>query len=503
MSHPNTETQNDPTAGSTQPRPSMADQIIRSLIPTVRFIRNVESEAYIAYPEAPHRALRVDGPKSAGMIEICQRWYAQTQKWPSRDALRQVEQFVYAECMQQEVEVVHLRAAKVGDAIYVDLGSATNEVVVITPGGFKEAPTCTPVFRRSRYTSALPSIDGVNPDVNLLKKYVRVGDDDFAVLVGCIIATWFTEIPQPIITLIGSAKAGKTTGMQCIADLIDPTTDMPGGTLTVDPRTVPAIAKIRRPLIFDNISHMTGDESDLLARVATGGEISNRELYTNDDLSLTQLKRPILINGIIDGFARSDLASRTFQFEIADFAPGDRVAASLLKAAWRADQAAILAGLCEIAVAVIAERQRNAPRDYEFHRNSDVLQIIEVVSRELGVHGITAVKAAGARMSQTVLDASYLAGCIQRLAFPDDEDGHWGQLLPSQPFLDVALPAQVLLDRLREVDPHRVKDLPQTAKGLGEALRKIGPDLETVAGIRFARTRGNRGMKYTFTVVSS
>ncbi len=504
MSHPNQEPTPDPTTGPAQPRPSTADQIIRSLIDNVRFIRNVEGEAYIAYPEAPHRALRVDGTKSDGMLTICQRWFASTQKWPNKDALRQVEQFVFAECMQQAVEPVHLRAASVGDAVYVDLGNPANEVVHITATGFTTATDCDAVFRRSKYTSALPSIDGVSPDVRLLQKYVRVGDEEFAVLVGCVIATWFTDIPQPIITLLGSAKAGKTTAMQHLADLIDPTTDMPGGTLTLDPRTVQAIAKIRRPLIFDNISHVAGDESDLLARVATGGEIIGRELYTNDDAHLTQLKRPILINGIIEGFARSDLASRTFQFELEDFAAGDRIAASVLRASWQADRPAVVAGLCELAAAVLAERLKSSPRDYEFHRNSDVLQIIEVVSARLGVDGIAAVRASGTRMSQTVLDASYLADCIQRLAFPEDEDdSDWSMHFTPKAFLDVALTPATLLDRLREVDERRAKDLPQTAKGLGEALRRISPDLEAVAGIRLVRSRGNKGTKYTFTLAAS
>lgn len=504
MSHPNIEESPDAQGSKGTPRPSVADQIIRSLTTSVRFIRTVEGDAYIAYPDAPHRALRIDGARSDGMLAICGHWFAQTAKWPNKDAVRQVEQFVYAECMQQHATAVHLRSAHFADALYIDLGTATHEVICIDHKGYRIQSDCPATFRRSRHTSGMPNISVVVPDLCLLKRHLRLNDDEFSVLVGCIIATWFTDIPQPIITLLGSAKAGKTTAMQRIADLIDPTTDMPGGTLTLDPRTLTAIAKIRRPLIFDNISHVNGDESDLLARISTGGEIINRELYTNDDAHLTQLKRPVLINGIIDGFARSDLASRTFQFELTDFLPGDRCAASALDAAWKADWPAILAGICELAVDVLAERSANAPRDYEFHRNSDVLQIIEAVSRMLGADGLGAVRASAARMSQTVLDASYLAQCIVQLTVPtNDNVNTWGHDLPAAPFLDVPLSGAELLDRLREHDVYRAKDLPQSVKGLGEALKRIGPDLETAADIRLDKTHTRKGVQYRFRLVTA
>ena len=47
------------------------------------------------------------------------------------------------------------------------------------------------------------------------------------------------------------------------------------------------------------------------SRLATGGGLATRELYTDDEEALFDATRPIILNGIEDFVARPDLGDRT------------------------------------------------------------------------------------------------------------------------------------------------------------------------------------------------
>jgi hypothetical protein len=67
-------------------------------------------------------------------------------------------------------------------------------------------------------------------------------------------------------------------------------------------------------LSFDNMSELPAWLSDALCRLATGGGFSTRELYTDDDEALFDAQRPVVLTGIEDLVARSDLLDRTILF---------------------------------------------------------------------------------------------------------------------------------------------------------------------------------------------
>ena len=70
-------------------------------------------------------------------------------------------------------------------------------------------------------------------------------------------------------------------------------------------------ARNNHVLAFDNLSSVSGELADSLCRLATGGDIGGRSLYTNDNSAAFAAQRPVLLNGIPDLVSRGDLASRT------------------------------------------------------------------------------------------------------------------------------------------------------------------------------------------------
>lgn len=73
-------------------------------------------------------------------------------------------------------------------------------------------------------------------------------------------------------------------------------------------------------LAIDNLSRLSADLSDALCRIATGGAISERTLYTNLGETLVEVQRPTVLNGIEEFATRPDLAERAVHITLAPVA---------------------------------------------------------------------------------------------------------------------------------------------------------------------------------------
>jgi hypothetical protein len=70
------------------------------------------------------------------------------------------------------------------------------------------------------------------------------------------------------------------------------------------------VANSTHTLAFDNVSGLPALLSDGLCRLASGGSLAVRHLYTDDAEVLFEAARPMLLNGIEDMIGRPDLADR-------------------------------------------------------------------------------------------------------------------------------------------------------------------------------------------------
>jgi putative DNA primase/helicase len=76
-------------------------------------------------------------------------------------------------------------------------------------------------------------------------------------------------------------------------------------------------AKNNHVVAFDNLSEFRPWLSDALCRVATGGGLSKRKLYTDDEEMLLKVRRPVLLNGISSEMInRPDLLDRSLLIEV-------------------------------------------------------------------------------------------------------------------------------------------------------------------------------------------
>jgi hypothetical protein len=123
-------------------------------------------------------------------------------------------------------------------------------------------------------------------------------------------------------------------------------------------------------MAYDNLSHLTPDQSDDLCRVATGGGLGKRKLYSDDDEVTFYAKRPLILNGINEIATRGDLLSRSIVLTLPRLAsPADERS---LKAAFEAARPGILGALLDATATALRRWPTttldNPPRMADFAR---------------------------------------------------------------------------------------------------------------------------------------
>ena len=132
--------------------------------------------------------------------------------------------------------------------------------------------------------------------------------------------------------LLGEQGCAKSTTTRIVKLLIDPM----GVPLKRQPRTdqdVMISAQNTRLMAFDKISRLPGWLSDCLCQMATGGGLSTRKLYTDEEEVTFDVIRAVVLNGITEFVERGDLASRSVFFSLPAIPEEKRRTESDLKAA--------------------------------------------------------------------------------------------------------------------------------------------------------------------------
>ena len=210
--------------------------------------------------------------------------------------------------------VVH-RILEHEETVFIDRGTADWSAIAVTQTGRSVVPQApTPILRSKRVAPfPEPSQRGsLGPLRRLLRHLDR---DTFILLVGWCLGALLPRGPYPILVLVGEQGSGKSVLARLVQRLVDPINgdllQPPGNT-----RDLVAAAKLNRVLMFDNLSSVSPELADGLCRLATGGEIGGRALFTDHDSASFTACRPIVLNGIPDLATRGDLADRAIMLRL-------------------------------------------------------------------------------------------------------------------------------------------------------------------------------------------
>jgi hypothetical protein len=222
--------------------------------------------------------------------------------------------------------------------------------------------------------------------------------------------------------------------------------------------------------------------SDTLCRVSTGLGFSTRTLYENDEETLFDACRPIVINGIGVLGTRSDLLDRTIELELPRIPDDRRQDEAQFWAAFDREQPTILGALLDAVSGAIG--QLDAVRLERAPRMADFARWVVAAEPALGWPAGSFLRAyTGNRdaIHEIALDAAVIVPPMRTL-------------LESGEFVGTATD---LLDRLAAIAGEtatRRKGWPGNATSLSRELARIAPNLRST-GIEVEKRRESHGRR--------
>lgn len=241
---------------------------------------------------------------------------------------------------------VFVRVGERDGRIYLDLANEHWQAVEIDAVGWRVVDRPAVRFRRASGMRSLP-VPRRGGSINALRPFLNIATDaDFVLVVAWALACLRPRGPYPLLALSGEQGSAKSTFSGLLRALLDPN-KAPLRTPPHDERDLFIAATNGHVLAFDNLSGLRPCTSDAFCRLATGGGFAVRALYTDQEETLLEACRPIILNGIEDVVTRPDLADRALVLHLEPIPEEQRRSEAELWARFEAERPTILGALLD------------------------------------------------------------------------------------------------------------------------------------------------------------
>lgn len=472
----------DEEAGSVEESASISQsrQLIKLAERCDKFHSPSGEDAYTRFRVGDHQEVsKVHGARFATWLK--HQHYAEYKQAPNgqafSDAIKNIEAQALFEGRACEARV---RVAEHNGFFYLDLANDDWQAVRISPNGWEVVDNPPVLFLRPNGVRALPTpVDG--GDVADLRRFIPVDDEQWPLLAGWLVATLRPVGPYPILAVHGEQGSGKSTTCRVARRCVDPNkADLRSSTMSEHDLVIQA--SNAHVLAFDNLSTIPDRLSDALCRLATGGGFSTRRLYENDEETIFEAQRPMILNGIEEVATRSDLVDRCVLLNLPRITPKKRRLDEEFWADFERSLPRILGSLLT-AVSTAMKRIGDVTLE-EFPRMADFAQWATAAEPALGLPDGAFMAAYTANRNgahELALESSPVGKAV--LNFVKSQGGWCGT-------------ATDLLEALtREVGENtsKQKTWPKSAQSLGGILKRVAPNLRALgAGIDWSSSgRGN------------
>ena len=229
----------------------------------------------------------------------------------TNDALTTIEGKAIFDGAEQEVSV---RLAEHDGAMYLDLANGDWQAVKITTAGWTVIDNPPVRFRRAKAMKPMPRpVQG--GAVHNLRAFINTADEDWPLVAAWLLAAMRPAGPFPVLCLHGEQGSAKSTTARVLRGLVDPNT-APLRCEPRDPRDLMIAANNGWVIALDNLSRLPVWLSDAICRLSTGGGFSTRTLYENDEETIFDAMRPVVITGINEVATRGDLLDRALMVNL-------------------------------------------------------------------------------------------------------------------------------------------------------------------------------------------
>jgi hypothetical protein len=243
-------------------------------------------------------------------------------------------------------EEVHLRVARTGSHIYVDLADDLGRVVEVTAGGWRVVADCPVAFVRHENMAPLP-VPERGGSLQDLRRFLNVTDDEFPLVRGFILDCFKAVGPYTVLLINGEQGSAKSTATKILRQVIDPVHKALARRLQRDEYELAIAAQRNAVLFFDNVSSLPQWLSDAIASLATGSGFAVRTLYSQDEETVYGNAVPVCFNGIPDFAESSDLLDRAIRVTLPRIPDDKRLSEDDFEADFQAARPRILAAVLD------------------------------------------------------------------------------------------------------------------------------------------------------------
>ncbi len=294
---------------------------------------------------------------------------------------------------------------------------------------------------------------------------VNIPESDRLIILAWMLECLRPDTPHVVLELIGEQGSVKSTTQKFLRRLIDPNQ----ADLRAAPKTVEEVwiaARNSHMVSLENLSHLPPAYQDALCVLATGGGYSTRTLYTNADETILDLRKPIVLNGISVIVTAQDLLDRCLHIDLPTIQC--RELSSDIESRFEAARPRLLGALFDLFVATLAMLPKVAIDPQLRPRMADFATLGEAVFRANGQADGEFLRIYNDKRRDGVhrtIDSSPVGAAL--LSYLGTTPIGWNGTLTD------------LLDKLERYRPQG-EAWPRSARGFGDALRRLAPALRMI-----------------------
>lgn len=247
-----------------------------------------------------------------------------------------------------KIETIFLRVGYLGDIIYIDLIDAEWRVIEVSSEGWKILEKSPVKFRRMESMRSLP-VPVEHGNIEALWDLLNIDEDSQLLVLAWMLECFRPHTPFPVLVLSGLQGSAKSHTQNVIRNFIDPNVS----NLRNPPKKaddLPIDAANNYLVSYNNVSHLSAHEQDDLCCMATGGGFARRRLYETEEEAVTNIQRPVIMNGIGDFITRPDLIDRAIVLELPRVIQNKRKTESELQLEFKKQSPIIFSGLLDLLV---------------------------------------------------------------------------------------------------------------------------------------------------------
>lgn len=352
----------------------------------------------------------------------------------------------------------------------IDLGNPRWDRFIVTRDGWKLDSDCRDAFIRSPGMMPLPFPKKTSNGLELFRKFVNVSDQELPLIVGWMIGALCPFRPYPLLAIHGEQGSSKSTTSRVCRRLVDPSK----ADLRSSPRNEQDLILScfnSWVIALENLSFIPGWLSDALCRIATGGGFATRQLYTNNEESIIEVQRPILINGIEELASRSDLIDRSIFLTLPRISEQQRKPEADFWLDFNQAKGAIFGWLLDCVAAAI--RNLSIVELESLPRMADFAKWVCAAETSIGWDGkkfLATYQGNRRQANETAVEASEIGKALGKyLSIRQSFEGNATDLLSEL--------NEAASDEQRKQRQAKNSGWPRSARGLSGKLRRIAPNL--------------------------